>query len=60
MEKVSKFTFENGEMIISVDPNKDGKPLLKVVIDAAQIPAEVMSLLEKKPEAVAEVVAPQV
>lgn len=46
-KKVS-FAVVEGKFVIEVDPNADGKALLVVSVDIAQVPAEVASLFAKK------------
>lgn len=38
--------FEGAKAVITIDPNKDGQPLLKVELDLLQIPAEVKELIK--------------
>jgi hypothetical protein len=38
--------FEGAKVIINVDPNKDGSPLVKVELDLLQIPSEVKDLIK--------------
>lgn len=38
--------FEGAKVIVNVDPNKDGSPLVKVELDLMQIPAEVKELIK--------------
>lgn len=38
--------FEGAKVIVLVDPNKDGSPLVKVELDLLQIPAEVKELMK--------------
>jgi hypothetical protein len=45
--KVLKFEIVDGKVIISVDPNKDGKILLSISLDMADVPAEVISIFAK-------------
>jgi hypothetical protein len=43
-----KFEFEGSKLLIAVDPNRDGGPVVKVEIDLMEIPDEVMSLISAK------------
>jgi hypothetical protein len=47
MEKV-KFEFEGSKLKVSVDPNGDGQAVLKVEIELAEIPDEVLSVISSK------------
>jgi hypothetical protein len=47
MEKV-KFEFEGSKLKIAVDPNGDGQAVLKVEVELAEIPDEVLSLISAK------------
>jgi hypothetical protein len=38
--------FEGAKVVVTVDPNKDGSPLVKVELDLLQIPAEVKELIK--------------
>lgn len=38
--------FEGAKVIVLVDPNKDGSPLVKVELDLMQIPAEIKELIK--------------
>lgn len=38
--------FEGAKVIVAVDPNKDGSPLVKVELDLMQIPSEVKDLIK--------------
>lgn len=44
--KVVEVKFEGAKVIVLVDPNKDGAPLVKVELDLMQIPAEVKELIK--------------
>lgn len=46
-KKVS-FSVVDGKFVIEVDPNGDGKVLLTVALDIAQVPVEIASLFTKK------------
>jgi len=43
--KPYSFRFEGSTLIIEVDPNKDGDVVLKVEVNLAEIPDEVLSLI---------------
>lgn len=50
MEVVAKkvsFSVIDGKFLIEIDPNADGKALLTVALDIAQVPAEIASLFSK-------------
>ncbi len=49
--KAVEFKFEGAKLLIVVDPNKDGGPVLKVEVDLAEIPDEVLSLIAAKKKA---------
>jgi len=44
--QVVEVKFEGAKVIINVDPNKDGSPLVKVELDLLQIPSEVKDLIK--------------
>jgi len=46
--KKVEFSVVDGKFVIEVDPNADGKALLIVSVDIAQVPAEVAALFAKK------------
>lgn len=46
--KMLTLKLENGKVIFAFDPNKDGQPVFKAEIDAAEVPDEVLSVLSKK------------
>jgi hypothetical protein len=48
VEKAVEFKFEGSKLLIAIDPNKDGGPVLKLEIDLAEIPDEVMSVISAK------------
>lgn len=45
--KKVEFSVVDGKFVIAVDPNADGKALLVVTLDIAQVPAEVAALFKK-------------
>jgi len=49
--KPYSFRFEGSMLIIEVDPNQDGEVVLRVEVNLAEIPDEVLSLLNAKKEA---------
>lgn len=48
-KKVVDFKVEDGKLKILVDTNKDGEPVVSLVVDIAEIPDEVVSALKKQP-----------
>ena len=50
-KKVS-FSVVDGKFVIEIDPNGDGKVLLTVALDIAQVPAEIASLFSKPAAAI--------
>lgn len=46
--KVVSFHVVDGKFLIELDLNKDGKPLLALSLDIAQVPAEIASVFAKK------------
>ena len=42
------FTFDGSNLIINIDPNKNGQILMSIKIDLAEIPDEVMNLIAGK------------
>lgn len=49
--KLVDFKFEGTKLLVTVDPNKDGQCVLKVEVDLAEIPDEVLSLISGKKQA---------
>lgn len=47
MEKV-KFEFEGSKLKVAVDPNGDGEPVMKIELELAEIPDEVLALISSK------------
>lgn len=45
--QIVSFTIEEGSMVITVDPNKDGQALLSLKIDLLEVPDEIVSLIKK-------------
>jgi len=45
--KAFDMKIEDGELRIVVDPNKDGTPVIKLQVDLAEVPDEVISALKK-------------
>jgi len=48
--KAVDFRFEGSKLIVVVDPNKDGEPVLSVELELAEIPDEVLSAINSKKE----------
>lgn len=46
--KVVDFQIVDGKLIVSVDPNKNGKAVIKVELDLAEVPAEILGLFQQK------------
>jgi hypothetical protein len=49
-KKMIDFKFEDGKFVLSVDPNKDGEPVLFLALDVKEVPDEIVSALTKKDE----------
>lgn len=47
MSKVD-FKFEGSKLSVVVDPNEDGQAVIKVEVELAEIPDEVLSLISAK------------
>ncbi len=47
MESKVSFKIEDGKLVVSVDSNLDGKPVIVVGLDLAQVLAEVANLFKK-------------
>jgi hypothetical protein len=45
--KMIEFVIEDGKLIIGVDPNKDGQKVLEVTVDLAEVPDEILSVIQK-------------
>lgn len=45
---VVKFNITDGKLAVEVDPNKNGKPVLSLLIDLAEVPSEVLSVFQPK------------
>lgn len=45
------FKFEGSKLIVSIDSNKDGEPVLSLTLDLAEIPDEVLALITAKKQA---------
>lgn len=41
------FEVVDGKIVISFDPNKDGQPVIEIIIAIAEIPDEIMSVIKK-------------
>ena len=48
--KAVDFKFEGSTLVVTVDKNKDGQPVLTLNIDMAEIPDEIWSAMNKKKE----------
>ena len=48
MPKAVEFTFEGSKLLVIVDPNKDGQPVMKLEIEMAEIPDEILSAISAK------------
>ena len=46
-KKMLDFKIEDGKLHLSVDPNKDGQPVVTLVVDMAEVPDEVLSAFKK-------------
>lgn len=46
-KKAVEFKFEGEFMSLSVDPNKDGKPIVELKVHLKEVPAELLSALKK-------------
>lgn len=47
-KKVVSFEVEDGKLKLVVDPNRDGQPVVSLVVDIAEVPDEVAALFLKK------------
>ena len=47
-DKVVSMEIIDGELIIAVDSNKDGQPVLKLTIDLLEVPEEILQAIKKK------------
>lgn len=45
--KVVDFIVEGSKFLIKVDPNQDGQALVKIELDLAEVPDELLSLFKK-------------
>ena len=45
--KILSMELKDGKLVISVDSNKDGEPVLSVSVDILEVPDELMKLLKK-------------
>ena len=50
-DKAVDFKFEGSTLIIALDFNKDGQPVVEVKIDMAEIPDEIWGMMNKNKEA---------
>ena len=42
------FKFEGSKLVISIDSNKDGEPVLSLTLNLAEIPEEILALVTAK------------
>lgn len=42
------YKFNGTQLVITVDPNKDGQPVLTLTLEMAEIPDEVLSAIQSK------------
>jgi hypothetical protein len=47
MDSKVSFKVQDGQLIVAVDSNADGKPVVTVALDLAQVIAEIASALKK-------------
>jgi len=45
--KAIEFKIEDAKLIVIVDPNKDGQPVIHLSVDLAEVPDEIISALRK-------------
>lgn len=45
--KAIDFVIDGGKLIIKADPNKDGQPVVTVIVDLAEVPDEIISAIKK-------------
>jgi hypothetical protein len=48
MANAVDFSFEGSKLLVVVDPNKDGQPVVRVEIEMAEIPDEILSAISSK------------
>lgn len=48
MSKAVDFKFEGSKLVVVVDPNQDGQAVVKVEVELAEIPDEVLSAIQEK------------
>lgn len=46
-KKILSMNLVDGKLVISVDSNKDGEPVLEVSVDILEVPDELMKILKK-------------
>jgi len=44
--KALSFAIVESKMVIAVDPNKNGAPVVKIEIDLKEVPAEVLAIIK--------------
>jgi len=45
-KKVLDFKIEDDKMLLTVDPNKDGQPVLSLAINLKEVPDEIISAIK--------------
>lgn len=48
MSEAVKINFEGSKLLVIVDPNKDGQAVVKLEVELAEIPDEVLSAIQAK------------
>jgi len=46
-KKMLDFKYKDGKMIISIDPNRDGEPVVFLSVDIKEVPDEIVSAFKK-------------
>lgn len=46
-KKMLDFEIKDGKLILSVDPNKDGEPVVFLSVDLKEVPDEIVSAFKK-------------
>ena len=46
-ENVVEFSIEEGNLIVNVDPNKDGQNVIELKVNLLEVPDEILSALQK-------------
>ena len=47
IENVVEFSIEGGNLIVNVDPNKDGQNVVELKVNLLEVPDEVLSALQQ-------------